>query len=228
MGSLIEVENLKKSYPLANGESQNVLHGVTLDIDDGEFIAIMGRSGSGKSTFMNILGTLDTPTSGVCRIDGKDTGQMDDRELSILRNHTIGFVFQNFNLISRRSILDNVAMPMLYAGTERKRRRDMAQSYIELVGLKGYENRMPNQLSGGQQQRVAIARALIAGPRIILADEPTGNLDSGTAADIMNLLKVVNESRITILMVTHEYKMTDYATRVIHFKDGLAMDDQYK
>ncbi len=224
MTALIEVQDLRKSYSLGPDEWQHVLHGVTLSIEEGEFVAIMGRSGSGKSTFMNILGTLDVPTGGKYHLDGKLVSDMDDDALAMLRNRSIGFVFQNFNLIHRRSILDNVMMPLVYAGIPPKRRREIAMSYIEIVGLQGYENRMPNQLSGGQQQRVAIARAMVMAPKLILADEPTGNLDSTTAASIMELLSTVNQSRITILMVTHEHKMTEYATRVIHFKDGYALD----
>jgi putative ABC transport system ATP-binding protein len=225
MDSLISVRDITKHYDLAEGESQQVLRGVNLDIGEGEFVAIMGRSGSGKSTFMNIIGLLDIPSSGEYYLQGRPVSSLSEGELARLRNHTIGFVFQSFNLISRRSVLDNVMMPLLYAGTPVRHRREMARSYIEMVGLAGLEDRLPNQLSGGQQQRVAIARAMIGNPRIILADEPTGNLDSTSAADVMRLLATVNESRITILMVTHEYKMTDYASRVIHFNDGHALDD---
>ncbi len=229
MSAVIKLEAIEKTYFTGEVDVKAV-RGVSLEVQKGEFVAFMGSSGSGKSTIMNLLGCLDRPTKGRYLLDGIDVSKLGRDELATIRNRKLGFVFQSFNLLSRTSALENVELPLLYSGRPYTARelKEKAQKALEIVGLAKRAAHHPNELSGGQQQRVAIARALIAGPRIILADEPTGNLDSGTAADIMNLLKVVNESRITILMVTHEYKMTDYATRVIHFKDGLAMDDQYK
>jgi putative ABC transport system ATP-binding protein len=217
---VIRIEKLYKEYPIPGGDPFPVLKGVDVEINEGEFVAIMGRSGSGKSTFMNILGTLDRPTGGHYWLNGIDVAQQHDDELARTRNGTIGFVFQSFNLIPRRTVLDNVCMPLMYAGMPHAQRTDIARSYLEMVGLEGYESRLPSQLSGGQQQRVAIARALATNPSLILADEPTGNLDSKTANAIMDLLTLINQSRITIVLVTHELKIAAHAHRIIHFKDG--------
>lgn len=217
---LIRVSNVQKHYVMGNGEQFHALKGIDVDIDEGEFVAIMGRSGSGKSTFMNTLGLLDRPTSGDYFLNGENVSHLSDDQMADIRNKTIGFVFQSFNLIPRRTLVDNVAMPMAYAGVPLAQRREIAMSYLELVGLPDHAMRKPNQLSGGQQQRAAIARALATNPRLILADEPTGNLDTKTATSIMDLLTVINQSRITIILVTHELKTAAYAKRVIHFKDG--------
>ena len=191
-----------------------------LSIHQNEFVALMGPSGSGKSTLMNVLGCLDSPTSGKYALNGKDVGSMRDRQLSEIRNTEIGFVFQSFNLLPRMSSLDNVALPLVYAGISSKQRRLRAQEMLELVGLGDRLKNKPNQLSGGQRQRVAIARALANKPSLVLADEPTGNLDSTTAQEIMEMLTKVNAQGNTIVVVTHEREIAEYAQRIIHLKDG--------
>ncbi|MFZ5555404.1 MAG: ABC transporter ATP-binding protein [Pseudomonadota bacterium] len=222
---LIRVEHLGKQYPDAVGELP-ALSDVSLEIRRGEFVAIMGPSGSGKSTFMNLLGCLDRPSAGRYLLAGKDTSTLDSDALAALRNRTIGFVFQGFNLLKRVSAIDNVALPLLYRGVSRSERRRLALGVLEKMGLGAFADSMPNAMSGGQQQRVAIARALVADPPLLLADEPTGNLDSHTSADIMNLLKALNtEQRITIVLVTHEPDIAAFARRLVRFVDGHVVYD---
>ena len=219
MSALIVLEDIRKSYRLG-GIDIHALDGVDLSINQNEFVALMGPSGSGKSTLMNVLGCLDSPTSGKYELNGKDVGSMRDRQLSEIRNTELGFVFQSFNLLPRMSSLDNVALPLVYAGVSSKQRRARAQEMLELVGLGDRLKNKPNQLSGGQRQRVAIARALANEPSLVLADEPTGNLDSTTAQEIMEILTKVNAQGNTIVVVTHEREIAEYAQRIIHLKDG--------
>lgn len=223
---LIEAKEIRKVY--RTGEIDLfALRDVSLTIDKGEFVAIMGQSGSGKSTFMNILGCLDKPTGGTYILEGIDIGGLDRDELAAVRNKKIGFVFQGFNLLSRTSALENVELPMLYDGISAKDRKQKAMSALKSVGLEGREGHHPNQLSGGQQQRVAIARALVNNAPIILADEPTGNLDTKTSAEIMDLfVKLNTESDITIILVTHENDISEYSGRVIKFLDGRVVSDE--
>ncbi len=223
--ALIELENITRSYQVG-GEELKVLKGVTLSIEEGEFVAIMGPSGSGKSTLMQILGLLDRPTSGTFRLLGLDVSRLSDDEGAALRSTTIGFIFQMFNLLARTTTLDNVALPMIYAGLPNRTER--AQKLLEDVGLKDRMMHRPNELSGGQQQRVAIARALVNSPRIIFADEPTGNLASDQAEEILGQLKKLNQSGITIIMVTHEPEIADHANRIIRIKDGMVVADDSK
>jgi len=223
---LIEVVDLEKDYPTGAGVFQ-ALRGVSLAIAEGEFVAIMGASGSGKSTFMNLLGCLDRPTRGVYRLSGQEVSSLSSDQLAALRNREIGFVFQGFNLLPKLSALDNVALPLLYAGMGRDARRHQAQAMLERVGLGERSHHTPLQLSGGQQQRVAIARALASRPRIILADEPTGNLDSETSRQVMEFFSQLNrEEGITLVLVTHEADIAAYAQRRIHFQDGRVVDDR--
>ena len=214
---LIDVKEITKVYQLGD-VSVKALCAVSFSIENGEFIAIMGPSGSGKSTFMNILGCLDKPTSGRYLLEGTDVGSLGRDELAAIRNKKIGFVFQGFNLLSRTSALENVELPMLYNGVTAKERRQKAMSALKSVGLEGREHHFPNQLSGGQQQRVAVARALVNNAPIILADEPTGNLDTKTSAEIMELFTKLNaESNITIILITHEADIAGYSRRIIKF-----------
>ena len=222
---LIEVENLEKDYPTGAGVFQ-ALRGVSLAIAEGEFVAIMGASGSGKSTFMNLLGCLDRPTRGSYHLDGQDVGRLSSDQLAALRNREIGFVFQGFNLLPKLTALDNVALPLMYAGMGREVRRRQAQTMLDRVGLGERSHHTPLQLSGGQQQRVAIARALATRPRIIFADEPTGNLDSETSRQVMELFSQLNrEEGITLVLVTHETDIAAYARRRIRFQDGRVIED---
>ena len=223
--TVVEVDNLKKTYYMPGGMSQNVLKGVSFQIEEGEFVAIMGHSGSGKSTLMNTLGCLDRPTSGTYLLDGKEISKLSDEELALVRGRTLGFVFQNFNLLMKRTIADNVSLPLLYQGISKTQMYTRAKAMLEKVGLAGYENRIPNQLSGGMQQRVAIARALINNPKIILADEPTGNLDSQTSDEIMTFFQSLNKQGITIILVTHEPDVAMYAKRLIRIADGVVEYD---
>lgn len=208
------------------GDQQfEALKGVSFDVAAGEFVAIMGASGSGKSTSMNILGCLDLPTSGRYLLDGLDVGSMDGNRLADIRNKKLGFVFQGFNLLPRTPAIENVELPLVYAGLHARERHQKALLAMEQVGLSGKENNHSSQLSGGQQQRVAIARALVNNPAVILADEPTGNLDSSTSAEIMGLFTALNRQGITIIMVTHEHDVAAYAGRRITFKDGRIISD---
>ncbi|MFA5017951.1 MAG: ABC transporter ATP-binding protein [Methylobacter sp.] len=220
---LIIVSGLSKYYL----ENMPVLKDVNFNIESGEFVAIMGHSGSGKSTLMNILGCLDTATDGHYYLEGRDTAALNSDELALLRNRLIGFVFQGFNLLPRSSILDNIGLPLLYAGKSKAERREKASIMLERVGLAQFGDRRPNQLSGGQQQRVAIARALVTDPKLILADEPTGNLDTQTGEDIMKIFQTLNEDQnITIILVTHEPDIAAHAKRLIRVVDGRIATDQ--
>jgi putative ABC transport system ATP-binding protein len=226
MEALIEVKELFKIYQVGDIEIP-ALNGVSLSIEAGEFVSIMGSSGSGKSTFMNILGCLDVPTRGVYSLEGNEIGSLSRDELAHLRNEKIGFVFQGFNLLARTSALENVELPLIYSSIRSRERHRLALEALASVGLGGREDHHPNQLSGGQQQRVAIARALVNHPSILLADEPTGNLDTKTSQEIMQLLTQLNEQqRITIILVTHEPDISTYTRRIIHFKDGVVTEDQ--
>jgi putative ABC transport system ATP-binding protein len=230
--SLIQLERLCKSYSLQDAHGKTlttqVLHHIDLTIHQGEFVAIMGHSGSGKSTLMNILGCLDTPTSGSYWLSRRNVAALSSNELAQIRNRNIGFVFQGFNLLKRMTALDNVATPLLYAGVSRSKSRQQALEFLRRTGLGDFAMHQPNQLSGGQQQRVAISRALINHPSLILADEPTGNLDTQTSNDIMQLFEQLNRDQgITIILVTHENDIAAYAKRLIHLKDGRITIDSY-
>lgn len=223
--AVIQVENIHKTYDL--GEVQvHALRGVSLSVTSGEFLAIMGASGSGKSTFMNLIGCLDRPTRGRYLLDGQDVSLLSKVELAHIRNRKIGFVFQGFNLLSRTSAVENVELPMIYCGVPHTERTERALAALRSVGLEGREQHHPAQLSGGQQQRVAIARALVNNPSILVADEPTGNLDSRTSVEIMEVFQRLNDERdITVLLVTHEPDIARYAKRVVLFRDGKIRDD---
>lgn len=224
--ALLEIKDVSKIYRLGDIELQ-ALNNVSLNIERGEFAAIMGPSGSGKSTFMNILGCLDKPTNGHYMLEGTDIGGLSRDELAGIRNKKIGFVFQGFNLLPRASAIENVELPMLYDGLPAKDRRQRAMAALRSMGLDGRENHRPNQLSGGQQQRVAIARALVNGAPIILADEPTGNLDTKTSSEIMGLLLKLNtESSITVILVTHESDIAAFSRRIIRFVDGRIVSNE--
>ena len=222
---VIRVVGLGKSYETAAGLFP-ALKGVDLEIRPGEFIAIMGPSGSGKSTFMNLLGCLDTPSMGDYFLAGKNVAHMDKDALAVLRNRTLGFVFQGFNLLPRMTLQDNVALPLVYAAVDKESRRAAAREMLDKVGLGKYAESLPSQLSGGQQQRVAIARALVNKPRLILADEPTGNLDSHTSEEIMRLFSDLNAEGITIVLVTHEADVAAHAKRQVRFLDGEIVSDR--
>ena len=218
---VVEVENLTKTYFMPGGLEQPVLKGISFEINAGEFVAIMGHSGSGKSTLMNTLGCLDRPTGGKYILAGQEVSKLTDNQLAAVRGKTLGFVFQNFNLLMKRTIADNVSLPLLYQGASKKECYERAKEMIKRVGLDGYADRVPNQLSGGMQQRVAIARALINNPKIILADEPTGNLDSQTSDEIMGIFQDLNKEGITIILVTHEPDVAMYANRLLRIADGI-------
>jgi putative ABC transport system ATP-binding protein len=224
--ALIEARKISKVYSLGDVEVR-ALDGISTSIEKGEFVAIMGQSGSGKSTFMNVLGCLDTPTDGHYLLDGEDTGGLSRDELAEIRNKKLGFVFQGFNLLSRTSAVENVELPMLYNGFPAHERRERARKALKSVGLEGREDHHPNQLSGGQQQRVAIARSLVNDAPIILADEPTGNLDTKTSVEIMELFVRLNqESHITVILVTHEPDIATFSKRIIRFLDGHIVSDE--
>ncbi|MFK8297987.1 ABC transporter ATP-binding protein [Capnocytophaga cynodegmi] len=222
--SLLEIRDIKRDFKLGN-EVLHVLKGIWLSIEKGEYVALMGPSGSGKSTLMNILGCLDTPTSGEYILNGRDVSKLSDGELADIRNKEIGFVFQTFNLMPRTTALDNVALPMIYAGIEKSKRRERATEVLELVGLGDRMMHKPNELSGGQRQRVAVARALVNHPSIILADEPTGNLDSKTSYEIMALFNEIHQKGNTVILVTHEEDIAQHAHRIIRLRDGLIDSD---
>jgi putative ABC transport system ATP-binding protein len=224
---LIKITDIKRNFVLGN-EIVYVLKGINLEINKGEYVALMGPSGSGKSTLMNLLGCLDTPTSGHYVLNGKDVSQMKDDELAGIRNKEIGFVFQTFNLLPRTTALDNVALPMIYAGYSKSERNTRAVEVLKQVNLADRMDHQPNQLSGGQRQRVAIARALVNKPSIILADEPTGNLDSKTSVEIMKLFGDIHAQGNTVILVTHEEDIAAYAHRVIRLRDGLIESDTTK
>jgi putative ABC transport system ATP-binding protein len=217
---IIYTQDLHKIYKMGTNEV-HALRGVSIAIKKGEIVAIMGPSGSGKSTLMNIIGCLDQPTWGTYSLAGKDVSQMSDDELAVVRNRSVGFIFQNFNLLSRTSALDNVVLPLIYAGTSVRERGKRAKEVLSAVGLNDRIDHTPNELSGGQQQRVAIARALVNKPSIILADEPTGNLDSKSGEEVMQILKNMNEETgITVILVTHDPRISEYAQRTLHLFDG--------
>lgn len=222
---LIEIKNLIKTYETGD-TSFNALNDVSLSVDTGEFVAIMGASGSGKSTCMNILGCLDKPTSGSYFLDGIDVSKMSMNELSTIRNRKLGFVFQGFNLIPRTSAIENVEMPMIYKGIPPEERIQRAKAALKIVGLEYRENHLPNQMSGGQQQRVAIARAIVNDAPIILADEPTGNLDTKTSIEVMEFFVKLNDTGKTIILVTHEPDIAQYCKRIVRFKDGNIISDE--
>lgn len=222
---IIEIKDIKRNFALGN-ETVYVLKGINLSINKGEYVALMGPSGSGKSTLMNLLGCLDTPTSGNYILNGKDVSKMSDNELAEIRNKEIGFVFQTFNLMPRTTALDNVALPLVYAGKSKKDRTQRAKEVLEQVGLGDRMDHRPNQLSGGQRQRVAVGRALVNHPSIILADEPTGNLDSNTSVEIMNLFNDIHAQGNTVILVTHEEDIAQFAHRIIRLKDGEIESDE--
>jgi putative ABC transport system ATP-binding protein len=224
MTNVITLNDIHRLFIMGDQQFE-ALKGVTFSVQAGEFVAIMGASGSGKSTCMNILGCLDRPTSGGYLLDGTDVGQMNQDQLAEIRNRKLGFVFQGFNLLSRTPAVENVKLPLIYAGVASKERHDRAVAALAQVGLSGKEQNHTSQLSGGQQQRVAIARALVNNPAVILADEPTGNLDSSTSNEIMTLFSSLNNQGITIIMVTHEHDVAAYAGRQITFKDGRIIGD---
>ncbi len=227
--ALIAVHGVTKTYAM-DGAPVHALRGISLDIERGEFVAVVGPSGSGKSTFMHILGCLDRPTSGTYHLGGRNVSQLSDDDLSAIRNRQIGFVFQGFNLLARTSALENVELPLLYAHTSRispSERRTRAMRALAAVGLADRAEHHPSQLPGGQQQRVAIARALLNDPAILLADEPTGNLDSRTSIEVMDIFQRLKDERgITIVLITHEPQVAEYGSRIIRFKDGLVVSDE--
>ncbi len=225
--NLLEIKDIRRDFKLGN-EVLHVLKGIYLSIEKGEYVALMGPSGSGKSTLMNILGCLDTPTSGEYILNGRDVSKLSDGELADIRNKEIGFVFQTFNLMPRTTALDNVALPMVYAGIGKETRGERAREVLELVGLGDRMPHNPNELSGGQRQRVAGARALVNHPSIILADEPTGNLDSKTSYEIMGLFNEIHQKGNTVILVTHEEDIAQHAHRIIRLRDGLIDSDTRK
>jgi putative ABC transport system ATP-binding protein len=225
MQAIIHLEDIKKSYYMGK-QALAVLKGISLDIMKNEYVALMGPSGSGKSTLMNILGCLDSPTSGTYILNGHDVSTMPDDDLAEVRNKEIGFVFQQFNLLPRLTALENVALPLVYAGVSKKHRTEMAMEVVKKVGLEDRSHHKPNELSGGQCQRVAIARALVNNPSIILADEPTGNLDSKTSIEIMDIFTKIHSGGNTVVLVTHEEDIAHYAHRVVRLRDGVIESDK--
>lgn len=222
---MIKLTNLHKSYPMGN-EFLHVLKGLDLHIKDGEFVSIMGSSGSGKSTLLNILGLLDSHDKGEYYLNGQLIEKLDEKKAAVLRNKFLGFIFQSFNLINYKTAVENIALPLYYKGIPRKERQIIAMEYLEKVGLKEWANHLPGELSGGQKQRVAIARALVTKPKLILADEPTGALDSVTSKQVMQLLKDIHAEGMTILVITHEEDIAEQTERIVRLKDGLIMSDQ--
>jgi putative ABC transport system ATP-binding protein len=219
---VVKILGISKDYYLPDGTAQHVLKNINMSVAEGEFLSVMGPSGSGKSTFMNILGCLDQPTAGEYFLCGRDVSKLDKDELAKMRNKYLGFVFQSFNLLGRRTIFDNITMPMIYDNRTRKERRKRAEEVLEMVGLLNYIDHYPVQLSGGMQQRVAIARALINEPKIIFADEPTGNLDTRNSEEIMKIFQQLNETMsITVIMVTHEPDVASFSQRLIYIRDGI-------
>ena len=224
MKALISVEELRKTYVMGS-EKVHALKSISVDIKENEYVALMGPSGSGKSTLMNLLGCLDSPTSGDYILNGTNVSEMDDGELAEVRNKEIGFVFQTFNLLPRLSSLDNVALPLVYSGISKEERKEKARKALEAVGLGDRVEHKPNELSGGQRQRVAIARAIVNNPAIILADEPTGNLDTKTSVEIMGIFEEIHKQGNTIILVTHEPDIAEHAHRIIRLRDGLVEQD---
>jgi putative ABC transport system ATP-binding protein len=227
MSKVIEMQNITRDFPLGH-EIIKVLKGIDLNVERGEYVALMGPSGSGKSTLMNLLGCLDTSTSGSYVLNGKDVSKMSDNELAEIRNKEIGFVFQTFNLMPRTTALENVALPMVYAGASKSERTIRAKEVLTNVGLADRMDHKPNQLSGGQRQRVAVGRALVNRPSIILADEPTGNLDSKTSAEIMGLIDDIHAAGNTVIVVTHEEEIAAHAHRIIRLRDGMIESDEMR
>jgi len=221
---MIKIEKLHKSYPIGK-DSLHVLKGIDLHIKEGEFVSIMGSSGSGKSTLLNIVGLLDIHDQGNYFLNGQLIKNMNEKKAAILRNKFLGFVFQSFNLISYKTALENVSLPLYYKGIKRKERLKIALDYLEKVGLKEWANHLPNELSGGQKQRVAIARALVTKPKVVLADEPTGALDSGTTDSVMGLLKDINDEGMTVFVITHEQEVAEQTKRIVQLKDGVIIND---
>jgi putative ABC transport system ATP-binding protein len=221
---IIQISNLTKTYKLG-GETVHALNNVSIEIERGEFLAIIGPSGSGKSTLMNMIGCLDRPQSGKYLLDGKDIGRMNDNQLAIIRNEKIGFIFQNFNLLTKLTAIENVELPLLYGGVPTKVRREKALESLSKVGLMDRAGHLPTQLSGGQQQRVAIARALAGNPAILLADEPTGALDSKTSKEILEVMKVLNELGNTIILITHDLAIAKQASRMVSIQDGQLLEN---
>ena len=223
--SIIKTDNLVRHFTVGT-QTVEALRGVSLDIDKGEFVAIMGPSGSGKSTLMNIIGCLDSPTSGTYYLNNKNVSTLDDDALALIRNNEIGFVFQNFHLLARNTALDNVMLPLKYAGIDKSEQEEIAMEVIKSVDLESRAHHQPSELSGGQQQRVAFARALVNKPSILFADEPTGNLDSKTGDDVMNLFTNLHKQGQTIILITHEIEVANQAERIISIKDGKMFEDQ--
>ena len=222
---MIKIEKLHKSYPIGK-DSLHVLKGIDLHIKEGEFVAIMGSSGSGKSTLLNIVGLLDEHDEGNYFLNGELIKNLNEKKAAVLRNKFLGFVFQSFNLISYKTALENVALPLYYKGVNRKERLQIAMDYLEKVGLKDWANHLPNELSGGQKQRVAIARALVTNPKVVLADEPTGALDSTTTDSVMDLLKDINDEGMTVFVITHEEEVAEQTKRIVRLKDGVIISDE--
>jgi len=222
---MIKLQNLHKSYPMGK-ESLNVLKGLDLHIKEGEFVSIMGSSGSGKSTLLNIVGLLDEHDEGTYHLNGQLIEKLDEKKAAILRNKFLGFVFQSFNLITYKNALENVALPLYYKGVGRKERQKIALEYLDKVGLKDWANHLPSELSGGQKQRVAIARALVTKPKVVLADEPTGALDSSTSNSVMELLKEINREGMTVFVITHEEDIANETDRIVRLKDGVIISDE--
>jgi putative ABC transport system ATP-binding protein len=222
---MIRIEKMHKSYPIGK-DSLHVLKGIDLHIKEGEFVSIMGSSGSGKSTLLNIVGLLDIHDEGNYYLNGELIKDLNEKKAAILRNKFLGFVFQSFNLISYKTALENVALPLYYKGINRKERLEIAMDYLDKVGLKEWANHLPNELSGGQKQRVAIARALVAKPKVVLADEPTGALDSTTTDSVMDLLKDINNEGMTVFVITHEEEVAEQTKRIVRLKDGVIISDE--